>query len=71
MTRFDDYIYTDREDWDKIFDDLAINQIGPTKIADLIGIAASSLQRLRDGTEPRHSVGVALLELHSRHCSTF
>ena len=70
MTRFEDYIYTEREDWDQIFDDFAINQIGPTKIADLIGIAASSLQRLRDGVEPRHSVGVALLELHSRHCST-
>jgi hypothetical protein len=73
MHQFDynDYIYTEPENWDKVFTDFKQKDISYSAVAKLIGIPFTSLQRLRGGTEPKHSVGVSILKLHSRLCSTF
>jgi len=66
----DDYVYPEQVSWGQIFDDLKHNDVRPGKIADLIGIPRSSLQRLMAGVEPRHAIGESILELHTRYCSS-
>ena len=66
----EDYVYPEQVSWGQIFDDLKQNDVRPGQIAELIGIPQSSLQRIREGVEPRYSIGESLLQLHSRYCST-
>ena len=68
--KFEDYIYPEEINWCEIFDDLEKNDIRPCHITELIGITGSSLQKNRQGSEPRYSVGKAILTLHSRYCTT-
>jgi hypothetical protein len=66
----DDYCYPLEVSWSKIFADLKNSNVRTGQIAELIGIPQSSLQRIREGVEPRHSIGQSLIRLHSRYCST-
>ena len=67
---YDDYINREQISWDQIFDDLKQHDVRPCKIAELIDIPGSSLQRIMQGIEPRFSIGVSILKLHSRYCTT-
>ena len=68
--KFEDYVYPESISWDQIFTDLKQNDVRPCHIAELIDIPGSSLQRIMQGIEPRYSIGVSILKLHSRYCTT-
>ena len=55
-------------DWPMIFADLESHNCGPYRISILIGRPLSTVMRWTESTEPKHSDGVALLELHRRYC---
>jgi hypothetical protein len=67
---YEDYLYPRKIPWHSIFLDLQEQGVTPSIICELIGIEWSSLQRLKSSTttEPRHSLGEALLKLHRRYC---
>lgn len=70
MTQFklSDLVYPKKLSWDTIFNDLGEAGITPARASILIGVPESSQQRWRAGVEPRHSVGVSILTIHSRYC---
>ena len=70
MTQFkiSDLVYPKKMSWDIIFNDLEDKGITPSKASMLIGAGRSSLQRWRSGTEPKHSIGVSILKIHTRYC---
>lgn len=71
MTQYklEEYIFPRKTDWEKVFQELKDNNVKPCQIAELIDMPGSSLQRILNGVEPRHSVGEAILKLHSRYCA--
>lgn len=69
--KYEDYITPPNLNWGEIFNDLERNKVTLSQISDLIGIAKSSIQSLRAReTEPKYSIGVSILEIHSRYCSS-
>lgn len=70
MTQYklSDLEYPKKLDWTLIFDDLVMHGISPYQVAILIGQGWSSVQRWREGTEPKYSIGVSILRVHSKYC---
>lgn len=70
MIRFklEELVYPKRLPWDKILNDLKDAGVTPSETAELIGSGWSSLQTWRKGVEPRYSVGVSILTIHTRYC---
>lgn len=70
MTQFklSDFCYPKKLPWDEIFHDINRAGISPYQTSILIGESWSSTQRWARGTEPKHSIGIAILEVHSRYC---
>lgn len=65
-----DYVYPAKVDWVDVLNDLKIAGVSGYRVAALLGMEWSTVQGwLKEGKEPRHSTGQALLELHQRHCS--
>jgi hypothetical protein len=61
-----------KRDWKKILLDLRNAKplpVSTSKVADLVDEHRSTIQRLLDGAEPRHSLGEKLIELHDKYCS--
>jgi len=65
----DDYIYARRIDWPVVIADMRDAGLTYLDMTDLLGIPwATFAQYRRHGSEPRHSVGQAILLLHRRTC---
>jgi len=76
MTQFklSELVYPKKLSWDNIFIDLDKAGVTPSEISELLGVGWSTLQKWRNGTEPKYSVGVSILTIHARYCgedSTF
>lgn len=56
-------------DWPKIIFDLMRGGLSGAQIAERVGVAAPTLNCLKNGTtkQPKYSTGVALLDLHRRY----
>jgi hypothetical protein len=64
-----EYVYRSVLPWRKIFDDMKDRGCAYSRQASMIGLEWSSYQRfVKDGVEPRHSIGAAILELHTKLC---
>lgn len=63
-----DFVYPKKLPWEDILQDLYDNDVTPSQIANLLGFGWSSFQRLKNGSEPKYSVGVSILILHTRYC---
>lgn len=63
------YVYPAKVDWAQILHDLRIANLTGYQVALMLGMEWSTVQRWQEGSEPRHSTGVALLELHRLYCS--
>ena len=63
-----EYVYPKKLPWVQIFKDLKESGLTPSKISVLVGVGGSTLQRWTSGTEPKYSIGVSLLTLHTRYC---
>lgn len=57
-----------RVDWRAVLEDLRGCECSGYRLAALLGIEWSTVQRWLQGSEPRHSYGVAILEVHTRFC---
>lgn len=70
MTQFklSDFVYPKKLPWEEIFHDLNRHGVSAYQASILIGENWSSLQRWQRGTEPKYSVGVSILTLHTIHC---
>ena len=66
--RLSDLVYPRKMAWDVILSDLNSKGVTPSQVAMLTGAVWSSLQRWRDGTEPRYSMGQSILIIHTRYC---
>lgn len=62
------YIYPARMPWVQILKDLHAAGCTNYRIAAIFGTTVSSVDRWENGSEPRHSYGTALLELHEQIC---
>ncbi|MGD9382242.1 MAG: hypothetical protein PVI03_07345 [Candidatus Thorarchaeota archaeon] len=63
-----DLVYPKRLAWDVIIADIYEAGITPSQTSDLMGQGWSSFQRWQSGVEPRHSIGVSILTIHTRYC---
>ncbi len=61
-------ISPNRVDWNSIAQDLKQAGLSYSMQADLIGHGWSTMQRWLAGAEPKHSDGVAWLQLHANVC---
>ena len=61
-------IYPPRIDWRRILDDLRDHGCTGYRVAIALGTEWSTVQRWREGAEPRYGYGRALLRLHAQHC---
>lgn len=61
-------IYPVRVYWQGVLADLKAVGISYRQIGRALGVELSSVQVWLRGGEPRHSMGAALLELHTQHC---
>ena len=66
--KLNDYCYPKIVPWNRVLCDLMDSGLTASAICELIDVQWSSLQRWRDGTDPKHSIGNAILRLHKRHC---
>jgi hypothetical protein len=57
-----------RVDWASVLDDLCDAGISGYRLANILGMDWPTIRRWREGSEPSHSRGVALLEVHARFC---
>jgi hypothetical protein len=67
--RVEEYIYPRILDWAQIMRDIA-DHISYTQVANILGVGWSTVQRWRTGSEPRHSMGSALLMVHAKYCGS-
>lgn len=51
-------------DWPKMLADLEGAGLTPYKIGVCLGVQVVQIQRIKSGTEPKHSVGELLIALH-------
>jgi len=70
MTPFklSELVYPRKIPWGSIFSDLYHIGVTPAQMSELLGVGCSTLQKWRNGTEPKHSVGVSILIIHTRYC---
>lgn len=70
MFRINDYVYPKVLPWEQIFNDLMDKGgLSYSQIAEILGKKTSSIDRWwKGGTEPKHSIGVSILTIHSRYC---
>jgi len=66
--KLDEYAYPKKLPWIEIFKDLEKHGVTPSMAGELIGAGWSTLQKWRSGTEPKHSIGISILTLHTRYC---
>jgi hypothetical protein len=57
-----------RVDWAGIIADLNAAGVSGYRLANILGLDWPTVRHWRDGGEPTHSRGVALLEVHTRFC---
>jgi hypothetical protein len=57
-----------RVDWRAVLDDLKGAGVSGYRLADIMGLDWPTIRHWRDGGEPSHSRGMALLEVHERFC---
>jgi len=57
-------------DWPVVLRDLASSGISGYRVAQILDIEQSTVQRWADGSEPRHSAGMAILQIHSQYCGS-
>lgn len=61
------YIYPARMPWGAMVDDLNAAGCSTSRIATILGVDRATVQGW-DKSEPRHSTGEALIELHAQVC---
>lgn len=61
------YIYPARMPWGAMVDDLNAAGCSTSRIALILGVDRATVQGW-DKSEPRHSTGQALIELHTQIC---
>lgn len=66
--KLSDYVYPRKLNWAIVIQDIEEAGISAHKISELVGAGWSSFQKWRRGVEPRHSIGISLLILHTRYC---
>jgi len=66
--KLSEYVYPKKLPWIEIFKDLEKHGANPSTVGELIGVGWSTLQKWRSGTEPKYSVGISILTLHTRYC---
>lgn len=57
-----------RVDWSAVLEDLKTAGVSGYRLAGIMGLDWPTIRNWRDGGEPAHSRGVALLEVHQRFC---
>jgi hypothetical protein len=57
-----------RVDWRIVLDDLHGVGVSGYRLASIMGMDWPTIRHWRDGGEPTHSRGMALLEVHTRFC---
>lgn len=57
-----------RLDWRQIIQDLRAAGCTAYRMTSIMLIERSTVQRWQKGSEPRHSYGVAILEVHTHFC---
>lgn len=68
MTMSDILVLRQRVRWTDVMADLNAAGVSGYRVANLLACEWSTVQRWMQGSEPRHSYGAALLELHTRYC---
>lgn len=61
-------VFRHRISWTAVLSDLHTHGVTGYRVGALLGCGWSTVQRWRSGSEPGHSYGAALLELHERFC---
>ena len=62
------HIYPARLDWPGIITDIKAAGCTRYRIAAILGVGESTVQGWEQGSDPRHSMGVAILALHEQLC---
>ncbi len=65
--KFTEYVYPKRLPWKDIFKDLD-SHVNQSELSELLGLGWSSYQSCRDSLEPKHSIAVSIITLHTRYC---
>lgn len=68
ITAADILVLRHRVEWAAIIADLRDAGISGYRLADILCLDWNTIKHWRDGGEPTHSRGVALLEVHTRFC---
>ena len=57
-----------RVDWRAVLEDLRAAGVSGYRLAEIMLISRSTVQGWEGGSEPSHSYGAAILEVHARFC---
>jgi hypothetical protein len=68
MTRPEPFVLRHRIEWRDVLADLRGAGVSGYRLANILLATASTVQGWRKGSEPCHSYGVAILEVHTRFC---
>ncbi len=63
-----EYFYPVCVNWCEVLNDLRCKGISGYSLAELMQVSRSTVQRWEEGSEPGHSFGMAILNIHSRFC---
>lgn len=63
-----EYVYPLVMPWGAIVDDLYRRGYTDYRIGQILGVDAATVGAWHKGSEPRHSFGEALIELHTKVC---
>lgn len=63
-----EYVKTVQLPWVDIINDMLEKGYSLSKIAQLLGIPYTTMQRYPQGTEPKYSIGLSIITLHVRIC---
>lgn len=55
-------------DWRGVLEDLRAAGVSGYRLTEYLLTSRSTVQRWEEGSEPRHSYGVAILEVHTHFC---
>ena len=62
------HVQTVGVDWREVLRDLASAGVSRYQVAEILETEPSTVQRWAEGSEPRHSTGMAILTIHARFC---
>ena len=64
----DEYVYPRVIDWSQVMRDIADSGVNYNRVARILGVGWSTVQRWRTGSEPGHAIGSSILVIHARYC---